>query len=510
MSHITVTQPRTPEQTVALPHHAAPSTVEMPTAPPPRRWSTLLYSRWWLGLAIGLIFALGQALDEVWVEPYWGAQRTWIDMILWGLLGSGIVWISLTWANRQEQRHQEELHQALEQQQWLNRQLQRTNAHLALLSEVNHKLTAAASVDEVAVAALDFSHRLVDYEAAALWLLDPSGDILVRTSDQFHSAWHAHRAIYATKLANVRHYELITAPDDPTGLTGACIALPLKDGVLHVGRLELFLLRPVYLGQDEQALLQTIGAEIAQTIASARRRAREERGIYELEQAIAEERARIARDIHDGLAQTLAFRRMRVDLWLDWLTQDPARLHDELLTFKQVLREQIGELRRAIFSLRPLTFDELGFVGGMHHYIHEFGSQHNWHVEANLSHLGVNLAPTFEAICFRIVQEALTNAAKHAHASAVSIRSEMADGGVQIVIQDNGRGFDLNALETPPEDGGSRLGLRQMRERLAALHGRLNVQSAPGKGTEVTVWLPLDAVRLPAGERDRLSNKAVG
>lgn len=465
-----------------------------------RLWQGILYSRWWLGLAIGLTFILGQTLDQVWNRQVLQTNSILSYLLLWGTLGSIVVWFSLTWANRRERHYQTELHQALEQQQWLNRQLQRTNAHLGLLSEVNHKLTEAVSVDEVAVAALDFTRRLVNYEAAALWLLAPSGEVLVRTSDHFPKSLHAQRAAYANKLEIARSYQVVTAKDDPEGTNGACITLPLMDGVTHIGRLELFLTHPIYLVQDEQKLLLTIGTEIAQTITSARRRAREERDIYELEQAIAEERARIARDIHDGLAQTLAFRRMRVDLWLDWLDQDPERLRGELLTFKQVLREQIGELRRAIFALRPLTFDELGFVGGMHRYIHEFGSQQNWVVDANLSNIGASLAPTFEAICFRIVQEALTNAAKHAQATAVNVRSEIVDDGLQIIIQDNGKGFDPNALEMPPDDGGTRLGLRQMRERLDAIHGRLTVISAPGAGTEVRVWLPQDAVRRFEGE----------
>lgn len=476
---------------------------------PKRRWHGILYSRWWLGIAIGLTFILGQTLDEIWSSQDLGTTSILVYLLMWGILGGIVVWFSLTWANRREYHYKMELHQALEQQQWLNRQLQRTNAHLGLLSEVNHKLTEAVSVDEVAVAALDFTRRLVDYEGAALWLVAPSGEVLVRTTDHFPKSLHAQRSAYANMLENARSYRLVTAQDDPEGLNGACITLPLMDGVTHIGRLELFLKRPIYLVQDEQKLLFTIGTEIAQTITNARRRAREERAIYELEQAIAEERARIARDIHDGLAQTLAFRRMRVDLWLDWLDQDPERLRGELLTFKQVLREQIGELRRAIFALRPLTFDELGFVGGMHRYIHEFGSQQNWLVDANLSNIGASLAPTFEAICFRIVQEALTNAAKHAQATAVNVRSEIVEDGLQIVIQDNGNGFDPSALELPPDDGGTRLGLRQMRERLDAIHGRLTVLSAPGEGTEVRVWLPLDAVRRLDGDAERLPDQAV-
>lgn len=455
-------------------------------------WATLLRSRWYLGAAIGLAFALGQFLEAVFLQGMLGAARMPFDVLLWGALGGGAVWFSLTWASRQEQRHQSELAGALQRQQALNRELQRTNAHLALLSEVNHTLASSASLDDIAAAALEFPRRLVRAEAAALWLADPTGDVLARTTGEPPSTLRRLRRPYGDALAQVRALQQVKMPNDPDGLAGACLVLPLHDGVSRVGRVELFLPRRMALAEDESALLETIAGEIADAVSGARRRAREERAVYELEQAIAEERARIARDIHDGLAQTLAFRRMRVDLWLDWIDQDPQRLRGELIGLKQMLREQIAELRRAIFALRPVAFDELGFVGGMHRYVQEFGSQHNWQVEVDLSHVGAVLSPALEAICFRIVQEALTNVAKHAGATAVMVRSAVVDDGLQIVVQDNGCGFDPGAVAEAP---GSSLGLRQMRERLAALHGQLTILARPGSGTELRVWIPLEAIR---------------
>jgi signal transduction histidine kinase len=258
-----------------------------------------------------------------------------------------------------------------------------------------------------------------------------------------------------------------------------------------VGWIELYTKGALTLQPDDWALLHTIAGEIGEAITGARRRSREERAIYELEQAIAEERARIARDIHDGLAQTLAFRRMRVDLWLDWLEQDPERLRGELKALKPLLREQIAELRRAIFALRPIGFDELGFVGGLHRYIVEFSNQQGWATEVDLGALSAFLTPQVEATVFRLVQEALTNVAKHANATAVTVTSAQIDDGLQIVIRDNGRGFAPGAAEVD----GSQLGLRQMRERLTTLHGRLTIFSQPGAGAELRVWLPLRRTR---------------
>lgn len=473
----------------------APPGIQPPGADTPvSTWRVLLRWRWWLAGAIGLAFAAGQALEAVVLPAPAAKAQILLDVVLWGGLGVLAVWASLTWAGRQERRHQAELEESLRRQQTLNRQLQRSNSHLALLSEANHRLAASISLDELMDAALTLPQRLVPAEAAALWLHDPTGAVLARTSGD-PGRLETLRARFAPPANPAAH--LVTAPSDPDGLTGAYLHLPLFDAAVEVGRIELYLARRVTLPDDEWALLQTMAGEIGEAITSAQRRVREERAVYALERAIGEERARIAQDIHDGLAQTLAFRRMRIDLWLDWLDQDPARLREELLHFKHLLREEIVELRQAIFALRPIAFDDLGFVGGMHRYIADFGSQQGWTVQVDLSGISPLLSPPLEAISFRIVQEALTNAAKHAQATEVSIRGVSRDGGVQFVISDNGRGFDPNRIEAG-QSGREQLGLRQMRERLAALNGRLTILAQPGAGTELRVWLPVDGMRDPA------------
>lgn len=267
-----------------------------------------------------------------------------------------------------------------------------------------------------------------------------------------------------------------------TSEDGDRLIVPLRDGQTTLGAIQLWLEDGRAVEPDELALLATIGSEIA----GARRRTREEGAIYELERAIAEERARIARDIHDGIAQTLAFRRLRIDLWLDWIDTDRDRLRDELIDNKRVLREQIAELRRAIFALRPIQFDELGFVGGLHRYVEEFAAQQNWTATVDIARTPA-LPPELEAVCFRVVQEALTNAAKHAGASRVEVViAPPAGGGLGIAVRDDGQGFE--AASGAPD---GRVGLRQMRERLEALGGHLSVLSHPGAGAELRAWVPL-------------------
>jgi signal transduction histidine kinase len=238
---------------------------------------------------------------------------------------------------------------------------------------------------------------------------------------------------------------------------------------------------------ESEALLITVGGELAEAVQGSRRRAREIASVVALEQAITEERTRIARDLHDGVAQSLAFLRMRVDLWEDWLESEPGRLPAEFATVKATLRQQIEELRRAIFALRPIELSQLGFTGALRRFVAEFAEQQDWELSLELSGLPPDLPLAHELAAFRFVQEALNNAAKHAAARHLAVTLRALDGGLQIVVRDDGVGFDPGAVD----EAGQHLGLRQMRERAAALDGRATILSRPGQGTEVRVWVPM-------------------
>jgi signal transduction histidine kinase len=446
----------------------------------------LLRLRWPLGAAIALAFAVGQIVEALLLDGARPPARMLLDVLGWGGLGGLAVWVSLTWVSGRERRYQAELERSLREQQALNLRLQRANGQLELLSDVNRQIAESATLDEILDAALSFPQRLAPARAAALLLDDSAGPIVARLAGTSADELARLRAGLAEPPQPSRRgpYYL---PAARTG-DGACLVLPLHDGGASIGRIELYQAPGSRLADDELALLETIASEIAEAVVSARRRSREERAIYELERAVADERARIARDIHDGLAQSLAFQRMRVDLWLDWIASDPDRLRAELNQLKRALREQIVELRRAIFALRPVQFDELGFAGGLNRYIAEFAGQQGWEAQVDLSGLPPALALDLEATCFRIIQEGLHNAAKHSGATRVAVSIDQVDRGLRVVIRDNGRGFEPGQ---PPEADG-RVGLRQMRERLAALRGHLSVLSRPGAGAELRAWLPLE------------------
>lgn len=366
----------------------------------------------------------------------------------------------------------------------LRQQLQRTSDHLALLSAVNHRLTAASSLDEILDAAPLLPQQLIPAYAAALVLIDHGQPILARTSGTgSFTVEPQHSGQLDQRFQPPRPHVTLEAG-------GSRLTLPLHDGQALVGWIELLRHSVATPPDDELGLLATMAGEIAEAISGARRRTREALAIYALERAITEERARIARDVHDGIAQTLAFQRMRIDLWLDWISSEPDRLRNELVELKQVLRDQIADLRRAIFALRPIQFDQFGFEVGLQRYVAEFAEQQGWQITIDLSRMAGTLPHELEGVSFRIVQEALTNVAKHASASSVAVVLEQAASELHLLVRDDGRGFDLaDRLDQQP----GHVGLRQIRERLAAIGGRFELRTQSGAGTDIQAWLPLDS-----------------
>ncbi|RRR71635.1 MAG: sensor histidine kinase, partial [Candidatus Viridilinea halotolerans] len=377
------------------------------------------------------------------------------------------------------------------------------------LYELNQRIASSDTLDDVLDYAITLPARLFAARAAALVLYGEQGATLTaRCSGLNEEQLGAARQAFG--LAH--HYQL---PPEPMLLTPrsrppadivACLILPLAErDQVQIGWIEGYLSTTrqlalelpegqtaapnvLALSAESLALVVTVAGELTESIQGSRRRARELASVAALEQAITEERTRIARDLHDGVAQSLAFLRMRVDLWEDWLHQEPERLSAEFVNLKANLRQQIEELRRAIFALRPMELSQLGFVAALRRYVNEFAEQQDWEFELDLSDLPTALPHVLELAAFRFAQEALNNAAKHAQARHVALALRTIDGGLQIVVRDDGIGFDPGAQGEQP---GTRLGLRQMRERATALDGRMTILARPGAGTEVRVWLPL-------------------
>jgi PAS domain S-box-containing protein len=206
-------------------------------------------------------------------------------------------------------------------------------------------------------------------------------------------------------------------------------------------------------------------------------------------EAIDAERLRIAQEIHDGVAQDLAFLRLKLSLWRDWVADEPERMQDELNQTERTLDGAIDEIRRSIYALRPLALDEVGLLPALRRYVADFNDQYDVRVDLQIDVAEEQVPASLELPLFRVVQEALNNVVQHAEASLAWVRLEATEDAVTLTIRDNGRGFDVTMLSGGGRSG--HLGLIQMRERIEQAGGQLTVASEPGRGTQIQVRLPL-------------------
>ena len=207
-------------------------------------------------------------------------------------------------------------------------------------------------------------------------------------------------------------------------------------------------------------------------------------------QIIEEERMRIARDMHDGPAQSMSNLVLQAEI-LERLVHKPDAILAELQDFKNSVRNALDETRQLIFDLRPMTLDDLGLVPTLRKYIKEYGDKHGLNVRFNVVGEERRLPGNIEGTLFRIIQEALTNIQKHAVAGSAEVTLSLSRERVLAVIRDDGKGFDVAKVEANLARNRN-LGLISMRERAELERGSMELKSHPGKGTEIKVEFKLD------------------
>ena len=233
-------------------------------------------------------------------------------------------------------------------------------------------------------------------------------------------------------------------------------------------------LRSIYRSLDDLA------AAASPVIDSARVR-NASRQVFQI---IEEERMRIARDMHDGPAQSMANLVLQAEILERLIQRDPAAVVRELADFKDGVRAVLDDTRRLIFDLRPMTLDDLGLVPTLRKFVKEFGDKAAVNAQLRVVGEEVRLPGSYEPTIFRIVQEALNNARKHARARSVEVLITFQETAVTAVVRDDGVGMDVARVQAEVE-GTKHLGLISMRERAELEKGTLEVRSELGRGTEV-------------------------
>jgi len=205
--------------------------------------------------------------------------------------------------------------------------------------------------------------------------------------------------------------------------------------------------------------------------------------ITDLEEA---EKRRLARELHDLVGQNVTALSINLDFLVERLSNESKKSIGSRLQDSKVLVKEIMKFARNIMAdLRPLILDDYGLTAAIHWYSGQFFKRTEIPVVFKGEELKPRLLPDVETALFRITQESLTNIAKHANATKVTITLKEIEGKVKLTITDDGIGFDPISINKAGERKG--LGLLGMRERTEALGGILHVQSSPSKGTQVIV-----------------------
>ena len=210
-------------------------------------------------------------------------------------------------------------------------------------------------------------------------------------------------------------------------------------------------------------------------------------------EAIIEERRRIARELHDGVAQSLGYLNLKTRQVSDFVSaQNTVKALTELNDIRKVVQDTYEDIRESIDQLSA-EMRNLPLVPAMASYIREFGSNNGLEVHFDYPRPFTELSPVAELQLLRIAQEALTNVRRHAQATEVEVKLERTKQAIEMFVKDNGQGFVLDDLEGKPP---GYHGLNIVKERAEMLGGVLNISTSPGEGTSVIVSLPLDKVRL--------------
>jgi signal transduction histidine kinase len=198
-----------------------------------------------------------------------------------------------------------------------------------------------------------------------------------------------------------------------------------------------------------------------------------------------EERCRVAYDVHDGIAQLVVSAKQHLDTCADFWSQQPTRAARELATGRDRLGRALVETRRVLAALRPSAIAADGLVGALRKSLDEMAQETGWSVSLHADVGPAPLPSAIETAVFRIFQEAVANAARHAAAPRVDIDLHRDGSWLVLDVRDHGRGFVVN--------GGHRrgLGLSSMQERARLLGGSCVIESAPRLGARVVVRLPL-------------------
>jgi signal transduction histidine kinase/CheY-like chemotaxis protein len=275
------------------------------------------------------------------------------------------------------------------------------------------------------------------------------------------------------------------------------VAVPLQAKEKLMGLIVVFSTEMEWQNNEAVGLLSILAGQAAIAIENAnlyestRQKQRlVEQLLNKLIQTQEEERKRMAAEIHDTIAQSLVGILTRVQSCQSLIKKDPSQVAENLEELKNVVAENVREVRQIIFNLRPSSLDDLGLIPSLENYIKRFERENTIGVEFHINNREKRLPTSVETAVFRIIQEALTNIKRHSKADKALIRLNIEPKTVNLRVSDNGMGFDWEEVTKRFMRGDSH-GLQGMKERISLLGGSFKVATENGMGCIVTASIPI-------------------
>ncbi|WP_128377960.1 GAF domain-containing sensor histidine kinase [Streptomyces cavernae] len=371
---------------------------------------------------------------------------------------------------------------------------------LAAVSSALLAMSRHLEVRDVLKTIVASARELLDAEYAALGVPDDHGGFAQFVVDGVSDAqWKAigplprQHGILAAMLHEAKPERLADVRTDPRfeGWPSAhpemsdFLGMPIRDGDEVIGALYLANKKchkpagSCGFTEDDEDLLAILAQHAAIALTNAR--------LYERsrELTIAEERSRLAHELHDAVSQKLFSLRLTAQAAAALVDRDPSRAKGELQQVAALAAEAADELRAAVVELRPAALDEDGLIATLRTQIQVLDRAHSARVTFTSN--GVRALPAAqEEALLRVAQEALHNALRHAGAESVEVTLDRRGPAAVLRVTDDGAGFEPTAIRR----AGRHLGLVSMRDRASGVGGRLTVESAPGKGTTIEMEVP--------------------
>ncbi|MCL4487865.1 MAG: GAF domain-containing sensor histidine kinase [Chloroflexi bacterium] len=398
---------------------------------------------------------------------------------------------------------------AIHVQDWTNRiaHLEQQVTALQAVQEAARSLTSELNLDQLLSSILQSAVEVMHASAGSLLLYDLTTNELVfevvqggggealrnkRIRTDQGIAGYVFTQRMPTVVQNVdRDDRFLSGFDAHFGFhTASLIAAPLIHKGNPIGVVEVLNKESDQpFTTEDQELLLAFASQSAVAIENARlyqQIVAERDRILAVEELI---RRELARDLHDGPAQLISAVIMGLRFIREILVRKPERAQEELVDLEQLSTQALHQVRNMLFDLRPVLLETQGLRAALEAYA-ERQTERDSQLHLDLDSFTARFTPKAEAAIFSIVQEAVVNAKKHAAAKNIWIETRQQGHSLTILVRDDGRGFDVDGVEAAYGQRGS-LGLLNMEERADIASAKLAIESEPGKGTLVTLSVPL-------------------